>query len=108
MRDYIAWKPRFSDPRVASTRIRCLNPLSELQGRDYPVELFDPQRVGRYAAVVYSKLYDESAYREALALQKNGVRIVLDLCDNHFYNPNELETLRKAGAQLQRMMALAD
>lgn len=108
MRDCIAWKPRFSDPRVASTRIRCLNPLSELQARGYPVELFHPQRVDRYAAVVYSKLYDESAYREAMALQKRGVRIVLDLCDNHFYNPNRLETLRKAGEQLKRMMALAD
>jgi hypothetical protein len=104
----IAWKPRFSDPRVASTRIRCLNPLSELQSRGYPVELFHPQRVSQYAAVVYSKLYDDATYREAKGLQKRGVRIVLDLCDNHFYNPNGLETLRKAGEQLRRMMALAD
>jgi hypothetical protein len=108
MVDRIAWKPRFSDPRVASTRIRCLNPMSELQSRGYPVELFHPQRVGQYAAVVYSKLYDDATYREANGLQKRGVRIVLDLCDNHFYNPNGLESLRKAGEQLKRMMAIAD
>jgi hypothetical protein len=108
MRDRIAWKPRFSDPRVASTRIRCLNPLSELQSRGYPVELFHPQRVSHYAAVVYSKLYDDATYREAKGLQKRGVRIVLDLCDNHFYNPNGSASLRKAGEQLKRMMTLAD
>lgn len=108
MPDRIAWKPRFLDPRVASTRIRCLNPLSELQSRGYPVELFHPQRVGQYAMVVYSKLYDDATYHEAKSLQKRGVRIVLDLCDNHFYNPNGLESLRKAGEQLKRMMALAD
>lgn len=108
MRDRIAWKPRFSDPRVASTRIRCLNPLSELQSRGYPVELFHSQRVSQYAAVVYSKIYDDATYREATTLQKRGVRIVLDLCDNHFYNPNGLASLRKAEEQLKRMMTLAD
>jgi len=104
----IAWKPRFSDPRVASTRIRCLNPLAELQSRGYPVELFDRRHIGQYAVVVYSKLYDDATYAEASVLQERGVRIVLDLCDNHFYNPYGLASLRKAGAQLKRMMALAD
>jgi hypothetical protein len=108
MRDRIAWKPRFSDPRVASTRIRCLNPLSELQSRDYPVELFHPRRVRQYAAVIYSKIYDDATFREAKSLQNRGVRIVLDLCDNHFYNPNGLASLKKAGEQLKRMMTLAD
>lgn len=104
----IAWKPRNSDPRVASTRIRCLNPLAELQSQGYPVELFDRRHAGEYAAVVYSKLYDDATYEEAMRLQKRGARIVLDLCDNHFYNPNGLASLSKAAAQLKRMMKLAD
>ncbi len=104
----IGWKPRFVDPRVASTRIRCLNPLLELQSLDYPVEIFDRRRSSEYAAVVYSKLYDDATYREAMALQQHGARIVLDLCDNHFYNPNGLASLSKAGEQLKRMMGLAD
>ena len=104
----IAWKPRYSDPRVASTRIRCLNPLAELQAQGYPIELFNRRRVDEYAAVVYSKSYDDATYDEARALQKRGVRVVLDLCDNHFYNPNGLASLRNAAAQLRRMMALAD
>jgi hypothetical protein len=82
--------------------------MSELQARGYSVELFQPERVDRYAAVVYCKLYDDAAYDEAMALQKRGVRVVFDLCDNHFYNPNRLETLIKAEEQLKRMMALAD
>lgn len=104
----IAWKPRYSDPRVASTRIRCLNPLAELQAQGYPIELFNRRRADEYAAVVYSKRYDDATYDEAKALQKRGVRVVLDLCDNHFYNPNGLASLRSAAAQLRRMMALAD
>ncbi len=108
MRDLVAWKPRFRDPRVASTRIRCLNPLRELQSNGFPIELFDPKQVDRYAVVVYGKLYDDTNYREAEGLQKLGVRIVFDLCDNHFYNPNELVSLREAQDPLRRMMALAD
>jgi hypothetical protein len=104
----VGWKPRFFDPRVASTRIRCLNPLAELQSVGYPVELFDRRRSSEYAAVVYSKLYDDASYKEALALQQRGARIVLDLCDNHFYNPNGLASLSKAEEQLKRMMQLAD
>jgi tRNA (mo5U34)-methyltransferase len=72
------------------------------------VELFDPNQTERYAAVVYSKRYNLDSYREAEALQKLGVCIVLDLCDNHFYNPTGSEPLSNAEDQLRRMMSLAD
>jgi hypothetical protein len=104
----IGWKPRIEDPRVASTRIRCLNPIAELQSSGYPVELFNTRRSHDYAAVVYSKLYDDATYHEAVSLQKRGARVVFDLCDNHFYNPTGLRSLNKARAQLHRMMELAD
>jgi hypothetical protein len=82
--------------------------LAELQARGYPIELFDPRHVGEYEVVVYSKLYDQIAYDEAVKLQARGARIVLDICDNHFYNPNGLPSLSRAGAQLKRMIGLAD
>lgn len=104
----IAWRPRAPDPRVASVRIRCLNPLRELQRRGLPVELFQADRAAAYRAVVYSKTYDEASYREAGALQRGGARIVLDLCDNHFYNPRGLPQLERLGRDLRRMMELAD
>lgn len=107
-RAVIGWKPVSSDARHASVRIRCLNPLRELRARGFPVESFDPQRRSAYCAVVYSKRYDESSYREAAALKEQGVRIVFDLCDNHFYNPDDRADLRNASERLRRMMVLAD
>lgn len=107
-RAVIAWKPKYCDARVASVRIRCLNPLSELHARGYPIELFDAKNIAQYKVVVYSKLYDDATYREAASLKDSGVRIVLDLCDNHFYNPSNLRSLYVAAEQLRRMMGLAD
>jgi hypothetical protein len=106
--DLIGWKPKFYNPTVASVRIRCLNPLSELRARGFAVELFDRTRTSTYRVVVYSKLYDEATLREAMELKANGTIIVFDLCDNHFYNPYSLQPLLKAREQLLRMMALAD
>ena len=104
----IGWKPKSDDARVASVRIRCLNPLRELQRRGRPVELFRPERSAGYSAVIYSKLYDDASYREAARLQAAGARIIVDLCDNHFYNPEGAPELRRAGSDLRRMLRLAD
>jgi hypothetical protein len=104
----VGWRPSSADPRIASARIRCLNPLRELVRRGYPVELFDAARSGMYAAVVYSKLYDSTVQSEARRLRANGTRVVLDLCDNHFYNPEGLESLRRVATELRRMIDLAD
>jgi hypothetical protein len=104
----IGWKPKSSDTRVASARIRCLNPLRELQRRGYPAELFRADRAGHYSAVVYSKLYDEATYREALALHARGVRVVVDLCDNYLHVPQGIPELAQARMSLERMLRLAD
>jgi len=85
-----------------------LNPLNELRSRGYPVELFDPARADRYAVVVYSKSYDGANQAEASTLRKVGVRIVFDLCDNHFYNPGRLPGWEQAGRDLRCMMGIAD
>ena len=108
MSGWIGWKPSSFDRKVASSRLRCLGPLSELQSRGYPVELFDPRHVDRYVAVVYSKIYDDSSYREAVDLRLRGIQIIFDLCDNHFYNPRNLHYWKEAGERLRRMMTLAD
>jgi hypothetical protein len=108
MSGWIGWKPTSFDPKVASSRLRCLGPLTELQSRGDLVELFDPRHVCRYAAVVYSKVYDDRSYYEAVDLQRRGVRIIFDLCDNHFYNPHNLKYWKEARQRLARMMNLAD
>jgi hypothetical protein len=103
----VGWRPTSNDPRVASVRIRCLNPLGELRRQGYPVELYQPTRRGSYAAVVFSKVYDEAAQAEAERLRSAGAWVVLDLCDNHFHGASEVEALRKASARLRRMLGLA-
>jgi hypothetical protein len=104
----IGWKPKSSDPRVASTRIRCLNPLRELNARGYPVELFNAQRSDGYRAVVYSKLYGEAEVQEATRLKNSGARIIFDLCDNHFHSPGNGAFEEHARTQIRRMMSIAD
>ena len=85
-----------------------MNPLRELRRRGFPVELFRPDHLSSYQAVVYSKLYDPASYNEAVKLRAQGVRVVVDLCDNHFYNPEEVPALAQAAVELRRMLRLAD
>jgi len=72
------------------------------------VELFDPGCSADYSVVVYSKVYDQAVQVEARHLRATGTRIVLDLCDNHFYNPRHLAILRNAATQLRRMLDETD
>src|SRR5207249_212740 len=104
----IAWKPRFADPRVASTRLRCFTILSGLRRLGYSCELFEPRRADRYAVVVYAKRYDDASCEEACRLKERGTRVVLDVCDNHFFNPGGLPKYREIGGQLLRMMGVVD
>ena len=104
----VGWRPRTLDPSVASVRIRCLSPLATLRARGYPVELFRPDRAARYGAVVFSKAYDHRSCEAAKRLRDAGVRVALDLCDNHFYNPGGDPALTAAGVQLRRMIRQVD
>jgi len=107
-RDLVAWRPHVVDEAVASVRLRCLRPLRELQKRGFPVELFDPARAGRYAGVVYAKAYDDDARAEAQRLARAGARILVDLCDNHFYFEQPERKLDLKAQLLREMVALAD
>jgi hypothetical protein len=104
----VGWRPTSDDPRIASVRIRCLNPLGELRRQGYPVELYKAARRGSYAAVIFSKVYDEAIQAEAEKLRAAGAWVVLDLCDNHFYDAPGAEVARTASARLRRMLGLAD
>src|SRR3989442_207018 len=104
----VGWKTRVESPRVASVRLRCLNPLSELRDQGYPVEAFDRRRMDRYAAVVYSKLYDDASCEEALRLKRLGVSVAFDLCDNHFHGVRADRSAEARRQRLIRMMTAAD
>jgi len=108
MSHLIGWKPRFLDIRVASYRLRCLNPLTVLRNRGLPVELFRHEHSKAYRAIVYSKLYGRETYEEAQSLKQTGVRIGFDLCDNHFYSAWNSPTSRQLGDDVRRMIEVAD
>ena len=104
----LGWKPKFQDARIASVRFRCLNPIAELQKRGFPVELFDESHLSQYSGVVFSKLYDQQNYNLARSLKEQGKAVIFDICDNHFYNPYQLEKFKTVREQLLRMLDCAD
>lgn len=104
----IGWKPRHNDVKAAGTRIRCLAPMGELRRRGYDAEVFDSRNIDRYSVVVFSKVYDDRTYQEIVSLKARGAKIVFDLYDNHFYNPNSLPALAKAKDEILRMMMASD
>jgi hypothetical protein len=104
----LGWKPKFQDAKVASVRFRCLNPMMELQKRGFPVELFDEDRFTQYSGVIFSKLYDDQNYGLARRLKERGKAVIFDICDNHFYNPYQLEKFKRVREQLLKMLHIAD
>lgn len=105
---FVGWRPRAADVFVASIRMRCLQPLAELQRRALPFELFDARHSGRYGAVLFAKSYDERSLAEATELRRRGCAVLFDLCDNHFHVETMTPRLAKRAAQLQTMLGLAD
>jgi hypothetical protein len=104
----LGWKPKFQNPKVASVRFRCLNPIAELQRRSFPVELFNESRLSEYSGIIFSKLYDQQNYNLARHLKERKKAIIFDICDNHFYNPYGLEKFNTIRQQLFKMLGIAD
>ncbi len=102
MKAKIAWKPQNYEARVGSVRIRCLSTLRELRAKHYPIELYKERHEAAYRAVVFSKAYNSKDIALAERLQQRGVKIVFDICDNHFLLSDDRVT------RLKKMFALAD
>ena len=104
----IGWKPKSHSEAVASVRYRCLMPLAALQQQGISVELFDSSHLEQYCAVIFSKLYDQSNIKIAKKLKKRGATVVLDICDNHLYNPRGLPKYQMVRQNLLEMIELSD
>jgi len=98
----IAWKPPNYEASVASVRIRCLNPLRALHAGGMPVELYRERHAASYRTIIFSKAYKPPDLELARRLQAQGVKIIFDLCDNHFLHKQERV------ARLREMLSLAD
>jgi hypothetical protein len=106
----VGWKPKSHDANIASVRFRCLAPLQELQRQSFGIELYsaDKDAAGAYSAVIFSKLYGAADQQIAASLATRGVRTILDVSDNHFYNPFDLPEYRQAGSDMRLMASLVD
>ncbi len=104
----LAFKARVQDPAIASYRYRVLEPIAFLRARGHQAEEFKEARLDRYKTVVFSKAYGDRDRELARRLKAAGKRIILDLCDDHFYNPMGLPKYREADANLREMIALCD
>jgi glycosyltransferase involved in cell wall biosynthesis len=104
----VAFKARNPDPTIASYRYRVLEPIAFLKARGHQAEEFNEKRLDRYDLVVFSKAYGIQDRKLAHRVKAAGKRVILDLCDDHFYNPFDLPKYREAGEDLRSMIALAD
>ncbi len=104
----LAFKARVDDPAIASHRYRVLEPIRFLSARGHAVEVFQQARSSLYDTVVFSKAYRGEDQELASRLRWAGKRVVLDLCDDHFFNPENLPKYQQARKDLLAMISLAD
>jgi hypothetical protein len=104
----IAFKARVRDPAVASYRYRVLAAIQALRSLGCVAEEYDRDRQRLYETVVFSKAYGADDQALARRLGAAGVRCVLDLCDNHFYNPRGLANYDQAASDLRAMIEICD
>lgn len=93
---------------MASTRLRCLRPAKLLSGAGIDSKVFRRYEPRRSDVVVFQKAYEPEHLVLAKQLRRQGVRLILDVCDNHFYNPSGSKRLAERAERLQRMVDLVD
>lgn len=115
----IGWIPHSTNPVHAGVRFRCSYPLRSLSALSIPCELYDSSRSDRYSTVVIQEFLclqdDKNAYptgaaivQEMKCLKRQGVKLIIDSCDNHLYQPKTNEKWRAATEYLAEMLQLAD
>lgn len=107
-----SWWPHTLDTRVASYRIRCAQIVKYLQEHGSNCDVWQPGKpVPR--VLILSKRYDSESVEVALNLRARfGTKLILDLCDNHFYSEDShprwqlrAETLRRAVENMDLVIA---
>jgi glycosyltransferase involved in cell wall biosynthesis len=97
------------DERTASSRYRCYAPSEYLRKSGVPSEIYREEHQERYAAVVFQKRYGAADLALAEALKRRGVRVALDMCDNHLYVPwRRRSKFRSRARDLRRMIECVD
>ncbi len=103
--------------RRASLRYRCLYPMAQLRQRGLDVSLLSPGSGRNFDAVVFDawglfpttagESQAEASLHLAMDLKSQGVKIVLDNCDNQFAGAPS-EAWQRACQRLRNLALLAD
>jgi hypothetical protein len=81
----IAFWPHTTNPKIASFRLRVSNVIKNLQNQRIQIGYFTQTTIPRI--LILSKRYDGRTIKKAINFRTQyATKIVLDLCDNHFYN----------------------
>ena len=104
----IAWIPSSQETRIASVRLRSLLPCRYLTESGWRCELTDARSCPDADVVVFQKKYGPREIELAESLRDRDTVTVFDLCDNHFYNPDDRPELAARAERLHRMIDLVD
>lgn len=114
----VAWWPQSRYLLKAGVRMRCLTPLNRLIRDDVKVELYDAARESTYVSVIVqawsvfntaqNSLTPEDFLAQIGRLKQRGIRIVVDNCDNQFFNPNNDPAWSRQIERLRRLLSMAD
>ncbi len=104
----IGWWSHTRNIQTAGVRIRAHLVINALRERKLPVGWVDGRSEVNYDTVILHKHYDDAAYAQVLKWKAAGTRVIFDMCDNHFYNPQRLPEWVQRGNQLRRMLEVAD
>lgn len=104
--DIVFW-PHTRNKNVASYRLRCLQIVETLKSKNVSVTYYNSFVKPR--VLVLSKRYDEKSLDVAIKLRDTyGTKIVVDLCDNHFYSENDSTFWLKRAEMLRNAVIKAD
>lgn len=103
----IGWYVGASGAGTASVRLRALTPITHLAARGHEAALWT-RGAASFDVVVFSKIYDDRAFEAAQAMRADGTRIVLDLCDNHWFGEDANPAIAARARRLSRMIDYAD
>lgn len=103
-----AWWPHTTNRSTASYRLRCAQIVQSLRSQGMASAEWQPGMPAPQVLVL-CKRYDPSSLETVLQLKaQHGTRLVLDLCDNHFYTTSERPMWQTRTENLRRAVQSVD
>ncbi|MEA2900150.1 MAG: hypothetical protein QOH36_37 [Actinomycetota bacterium] len=106
----IAFRPCAADGKIASARLRAFLPCRYLGAAGWRTEIMGPDADldAGYDCVVFQKPYGAADLAVLRRLSSRGVKTIVDVCDNFFYNPEGLPQMAERASRLREMVDAAD